>query len=538
VKTLDSLREHLARAEALVPLVLLGAASGAVTGMVIAAFRWITERGPVLLGILPWPEGFETIDPAMRVALPVAGAVAIGVLLASVAPATREVGVVHVMERLARHAGRLPLRNAAVQFVGAAIAIGTGLSVGREGPVIHVGAASSSLLGQWLSLPNNSLRVLVACGTAAGIGASFDAPLAGVIFAMEVVMMEYSIIGFTPVIIAAVVATSVTRVTHGDDPGLTFPTLQMASLLEIPYMLLVGGCIGALGSALIHATETLGRSFEEVGLVSRLGLAGLATAACATIAPQVMGIGYDTVELALLGQIGLVGLATIAAAKLAATAVCIGLGVPGGIIGPTLVIGATAGAALGALGHALLPATSSSPALYGILGMGAMMGATLQAPLAALVAILELTGNPNIILPGMVAIVTANLTSRLLFKKDSVFVTMLRTHGVEYRNDPVAVSLDRTAVGAVMDRRIATLERHCTRGSRRAPAWSRWRPCPAAHRTRWRMPGRAPRSRPHPTGRSICSSSTTSSRPSRRSGSRRRCARPWRHSSDAARRWC
>ena len=134
------------------------------------------------------------------------------------------------------------------------------------------------------------------------------------------------------------------------------------------------------------------------------------------------------------------------------------LGLPGGLIGPTLVIGATAGGALGIVGHGLVPDNSATSGLYAILGMGAMMGAVLQAPLAALMAILELTANPNIILPGMFAIVTATLTTRVAFKQDSVFVSMLRTRGLEYRNDPVSVSLQRTGVGAVMSRQMTTTE--------------------------------------------------------------------------------
>ncbi len=463
MKLLEPLREHLARAEAVVPLAILGAASGAVTAVVIVAFHWLSERGPVLLGLLPRSEAFEALGPIGRIALPVGGALAVAALLVAVDAPRRAVGVVHVMSALARNAGRLPLANAAVQFAAGILAVGSGLSVGREGPVIHVGAASSSLLGQWLRLPNNNLRVLVACGAAAGIGASFDTPLAGVIFAMEVVLMEYSIIGFTPVLIAAVVATTLSRAVLGSGSGLVFPTMQMASLLEIPYMVLLGATVGTLAALFIRAIVWLEGRFEGIGLAPRLLLAGLGTAAFAGVAPEVMGIGYDTVELALLGQLGLGALALIALCKLLATALCIGLGVPGGLIGPTLVIGATAGGALGILGHALVPDASSSPGLYATLGMGAMMGATLQAPLAALVAILELTGNPNIILPGMIAIVTANLTSRVLFKEDSVFVTMLRSRGIEYRYDPTEVALARIGVGAVMERRSATLESPCRR---------------------------------------------------------------------------
>jgi CIC family chloride channel protein len=178
-----------------------------------------------------------------------------------------------------------------------------------------------------------------------------------------------------------------------------------------------------------------------------------------------MGIGYDTVELTLLGELGLSMLVLIAVAKFIATAACVSLGLPGGLIGPTLVMGAAAGGALGVVGHALVPELSSSEGFYAMLGMGAMMGATLQAPLAALMAILELTANSNSILPGMFAIVTASLTTRVAFKQSSVFITMLEARGLEYQHDPVAISLSRTGVGAVIRRRLVSVARRVTKSA-------------------------------------------------------------------------
>ncbi len=199
---------------------------------------------------------------------------------------------------------------------------------------------------------------------------------------------------------------------------------------------------------------------RDVPLWIRTTAAGVVTGICALIAPQIMGIGYDTVELTLLGEMALGALILVAAVKLIATIACISLGLPGGLIGPTIVMGAAGGGALGVVGHALVPEMSSSEGFYAMLGMGAMMGAALQAPLAALMAVLEVTGNSNSILPGMFAIVTATLTTRVVFKKQSVFISMLQARGLDYRSDPVAVSLSRTGVGAMMDRRLLALPRH------------------------------------------------------------------------------
>ena len=451
---LETLRQNLARADALLPLALLGIASGVVSGLVIIAFRLLAESSFLTFGVRDTLEDFESLSWHWRVGLPVIGGLAIGILLTSVSPATRNVGVVHVMERLAFHAGRLPWRNAVLQFFAATMAIVSGHSIGREGPSIHIGAASASLLGQWLHLPNNSIRILVACGTASAIAASFNTPIAGVVFAMEVVMMEYTLVGFTPVIIAAVCATSLTHLVFGSDPIVSAPSMQMASLLELPYMLLVGLILGTLASVFITSVRLVDQHTGMFPLWLRTTAAGLVTGLCALAAPQVMGIGYDTVELALAGALGLTTLALVVALKLVATTACIGLGVPGGLIGPTVVMGALGGAAMGIVGHDLVPQASAAPGFYALLGMGAMMGATLQAPLAALMAVLELTSNPASILPGMVVIVAATLTSRIVFRHDSIYIEVLRSRGLDYRHDPVAVALGRTAVGALMSRRF------------------------------------------------------------------------------------
>ncbi len=236
--------------------------------------------------------------------------------------------------------------------------------------------------------------------------------------------------------------------------------MQMTSLWELPYILLVGVVLGAAAALFIFGIRFVDERCRDLPLWIRTAAAGVITGVCALIAPEVMGIGYDTVELTLLGEMALGALVLVAALKLVATVACISLGPPGGLIGPTIVIGAAAGGALGVVGHAMLPEMSSSEGFYAMLGMGAMMGTALQAPLAALIAVLELTANSNSILPGMFAIVTATLTTRVVFKQRSVFISMLKSRGLDYRHDPVAVSLGRTGVGAMMDRRLIALPRH------------------------------------------------------------------------------
>jgi len=449
-RLLERFRLKLASVDALLLLSVLGLLSGLVAGAVILAFRFFIESSQG--SFLAVSDHYEGLSWQLRLLLPIAGGIIIGLILNTLSKELRMVGVVHVMERLNYHEGQLPWRNAVLQFFGAAISIISGHSVGREGPGVHLGAASGSLLGQSLHLPNNSTRTLVACGCAAAIAASFNTPLAGVIFAMEVIMMEYTIASFTPVILAAVSATVLTRLVYGVDPAFSVPMFELASLLEMPWIVVMGIAIGGLAALfntlLKHTTGWLAQS----SILMRCSVAGVITGLIAVAFPQIMGIGYDTVTAAMLGQLGIGLLAGILVAKLLATTASIGLGIPGGLIAPVLFIGAIAGGIIGAAGGAILPETSASVGLYVVLGMAAMMAATLQAPLAALMALLELTGNPNIILPGMLAVIAATLTSSELFGREGVFVMLLRSRGLDYRSDPVTQTLRRIGVTSQMNR--------------------------------------------------------------------------------------
>jgi hypothetical protein len=276
---------------------------------------------------------------------------------------------------------------------------------------------------------------------------------------MEVVIMEYTVAGFAPVILAAVSATALSQIVYGSAPAFTVPNIALGSLFELPFILALGVTIGALAAAFIVITGFFAKTFNFVPIWARLTAAGALTGLLALLVPEIMSIGYDTVNATLFGQLAIVTLGGIVIFKLLATAAGIGLGLPGGLIGPVLVLGATAGGILGIVGQALAPTEASTISLYVLLGMGAMMAGALQAPLAALTAVLELTGNPNIIMPGMLAVIAATLTTRVVFRQPSVFLVLLRARGLDYRNDPVTQSLRRLGVGGRMDSHVAILPR-------------------------------------------------------------------------------
>ncbi len=456
----DFIRARLASVDALPQLAVLALITGLITGVVILLFR-ITIEYSLDLFLDGHNENFEGLATSLLFFLPFIGATLLGLALTFIPAQHTRVGIVHVLERLGSHQGHLPLKSALVQFAGGALALISGQSGGREGPAIHLGAAASSLLGQAFKLPNNSIRTLVACGAAAAIAGSFNTPVAGVIFSMEVIMMEYSIASFIPVIIASVTTTLITRFTYGADPAFIVPQVSMQSLAEIPYVVVAGIIIGTTASGFI----VLMRNFAKLNNLpfwQRGMIAGLITGCAAVFSPAILGIGYDTVNAAMLGQLSLSVLVTIVVLKIIASSAFVGLGLPAGVIGPTLVTGAALGGILGIVIAGFIPQYATAPGLYVMLGMCAMMAAVLQAPLAALMTVLELTANPNIILPAMLIIVTATMTTSEVFKQKSIMLTALQTLGLQYPPNPVSLHLQKAAVASVMRRDFVLMEQDIT----------------------------------------------------------------------------
>ena len=456
--SLEQFRNRLSHLEALPQYTLLGIISGVVTGLIVLVFRQAIEI-PLRLWLPDGdPENFEALSSQIRFISALGGATLIGILYSVISKDAQQVGVIRVLDRLNFHEGHFRLRNAITQFVVGVITLVSGQSAGREGTAIHLGAACNSYLGRRFKLPNNSIRILAGCGTAAAISASFNTPIAGVIFAMEVVMMEYTLAGFTPVIVAAVSAAFISQIVYGAQSAFSVPAIGIETLMDIPFTIALGLIIGTVAAAFISLVKWLTR-FNHHHVFPRSVVAGIVTGMLAMPIPSIMGIGYDSVNLALTGTASFGLLAALAVGKFVATAVPVGLGLPYSLIGPVMVIGASAGATLGYLAIWLAPEHSSELALYAMLGMGAMMGAVLQAPLAALMALLELTGNHHIILPGMLAIVIAHLTARVIFKQDSIFATLLAAQGVELKDKPVLQALSRMGVASLMNEKFQLHDR-------------------------------------------------------------------------------
>lgn len=474
-KLFGKYRRYLSNYDSVMAYSVLGIIGGLASGGVILLFENAIVQLAALWGVGQAGDGFEALPKTLQFALPVAGALVLGICYHFLRPEDRETGIVHVLSRMHSHYGVMPARNALVQFVGGAVALASGQSGGREGPGVHLGGAINSLLGQRLGLPHNSLRVLIACGTAGGIAAAFNTPLAGVIFAMEVIVAEYTVVGFIPVMLAAVSASAVSRTLSTGGAAFGIPALHLNSLLEIPYLILLGVICGIAVVTFIRISKYTSQ-FSGWNIALRFTLAGVITGTLALFVPEILGIGYDTLALALRGEMALWALAVIAAAKLLATAISCGAGLPIGIIGPNLLIGGCIGGALGILGNQLMPGIASDPTLYIVIGMGAAMGAAMNAPLAAILAVIELTHSISIGMPAMLAIVAATLTSAGVFRQRSLHQTMLRQLQRVVPSDPFNQLLHSTSATSIMDTRVVKVPTRLTEEDREpllefSPAW-------------------------------------------------------------------
>ena len=459
---LENWRHQLSGLDALPQLTILGLLTGILAGIVIVIFRLLVEV-PLYFMLPGHTENFEALSSAWHFWLPFLGATLFGLVLHFVDKKHHAASVSHVLDRIHNHQGRMPLGNFINQLFGGAWCLITGQSIGREGPTVHLGAASGSLLGQLLRLPNNALRPLAGCGVAAAIAACFNTPMAGVIFAMEVVVMEYSITGFIPVILAAVAGTTINQLVFGSETVFHAPQAKLESLIELPFMVIAGLIVAVFAALFIRLQAFCCKHALNRPVIMRFAIAGLLAGCVSIFFPQIMGVGYDTIDSALAGNMGFWLLLGILAAKLLVTGVSLGVGIPGGTIGPSLYMGACIGGAVGIIANILMPGSASEVGFYVLLGMGAMMGAVLNAPLAAMIAILELTYSPHIIFPSMLVVVASCLTTRWAFRCDGLFQTLLDIQGKKSNFALMEQLLSRTGARNIWDTHVKSSTSSVTR---------------------------------------------------------------------------
>ena len=451
---LAAFRKELAFPRTSIQLCLLGLVGGISAASVIILFRLCIEW--LQLQYLPEPDNFSALTTSQRFFLPVIAASVIIFVAYLTGFKHYRMGIPFVIHRVKHFFGQIPLMTSVNQFIGGTIALASGFSVGREGPSVHLGAAGSSFFGQWLKLPYNSIRILSGCGIAAGISASFNTPFAAVIFVMEVVLREYRVHIFIPIMLAAACGSVMTRLVFGSTHELSFIQFTELSHWVYLYLILCGIALGGLASFFNNALMYLMHSFKRFNMVIRLLLAALLTGLVGSFLPDAMGTHFYTAD-ALISTQNLGLIVAILAAKLLLTIVAIGLGVPGGIMGPVFVIGMLSGALLASPLTVFMQDGAELTGSFSLLGMAGLMAAVVHAPLAALSAVMELSFSPELILPAILVIVPAYVTSTQFLGNSSIFIRQLDYQKLPYTTSPVLESLQKTGVLAVMDSHFKVL---------------------------------------------------------------------------------
>jgi CIC family chloride channel protein len=397
-----------------------------------------------LIGVWPVDEfstsAIRSLDWYWILVIPAAGGLIVGSITRWFAPEAKGHGVPEVMESVALRGGVIRPRVVGAKAIASGVCIATGGSVGREGPIVQIGAAIGSTVGQLLGMGRRKLRTLVGCGAAAGIAATFNAPVAGALFAVEVLLGDFAVHQFSPIVIAAVVATVVSRGHFGDLPGFAIPADQIdAYRLVHPGELLAYAGLGVLaGLVAIAFVRTLCFSEDKVEasklpLPATAAIGGALVGAIALLFPDVLGVGYEAIERTLEGPQSWQLLAGLLVAKLAAVCITLGSGGSGGVFAPSLFLGAMLGGLVGLAVHAIAPGLTAPAGAYALVGMGSLVAATTRAPITTILIVFELTSDYKIMLPLMVSTIIATQFVRR-WSRHSIYTIKLARRGVTIRD--------------------------------------------------------------------------------------------------------
>ncbi len=444
---------------------------GAVGGLGAVLFRYVIqytrilffdyilpiitlEVGKVKLGFNMLP--YEHIIPLLKIQarsfnlgyifLPVIGGLIVGPLIIRFARETKGHGVPEVMEAVVLRDGVIRKRVALFKIAVSAITIGSGGSAGREGPIAQIGATIGSMFGQIMHLDAKHKKLLVVCGLSAGIAGTFNAPLGGALFGMEVLLRGVGLFNAMPVMLASVVAVAVSSVFFGNDPAFKIVSLESWLPQELPIYLLLGlvfGVISFLWVRIFYGSETL---FEKLKMPESLkpALGGLGTGILLMFFPMygIGGVGYEGMDLALAGKLSIGLVFLLAGAKIVATSLTLGSGSSGGIFAPSLFIGSMIGIGFGGLFQLAFPVLIHSTYTYGLAGMAALFAGAAQAPLNVIFMIPEMSNNYRLIPPIMLASFASFFVAWILMKGESIYTIKLKRRGVNIKTDrPYIMSL-------------------------------------------------------------------------------------------------
>ena len=441
-------------------MAILAVVVGTAGGFGAVAFRFIIN----FIQSLSYGSSRELLDIIaatpwyLRLLIPTAGGLIIGPLVYFWAREAKGHGVPEVMEAVALRSGLIRKRLVLIKTLASAICIGTGGSVGREGPIVQIGSAIGSAIGQLLKVSAARLRTLVGCGAAAGIAATFNAPIAGAMFALEIVLGDFGLATFSPIVIAAVVATAISRAFLGDTPAFIVPPYELVSIWEFPLYVILGlfcAVVGITFTRVLYRSEDLFEQLQVPGYL-KAALGGVLLGAIGLLFPQVLGVGYGAIDAALVQAYAWWLLFLLIGIKIVATSITIGSGGSGGIFAPSLFLGAMAGGFFGNIVHQIWPSATASAGAYAIVGMGAVVSATTHGPLSAMLILFEMTGGYKIILPLMITCIISSVVAGQLMK-ESIYTMKLVRRGIDIREGKEVNILKAIRVSDVMNPHAETL---------------------------------------------------------------------------------
>lgn len=436
-------------------LVGLGGGFGAII------FRWLIQsfqnlfftRGEDLLGFM----GRYYI-----ILIPAIGGLIIGPLIHFFAKEAKGHGVPEVIASIFTEGGKIRPRVAFVKTIVSSICIGSGGSAGREGPIIQIGSALGSSIGQIFRLTEEKTKTLVACGTAAGIAATFNAPLGGIFFALEVILRDYGLRNLSSVVLSSVTATVVSRHFLGDSPAFQLPEFELYSLWDIPYYFafgLITALVAWLFIKVLYKSEDIFNSLKVPEIV-KPGIGGLLIGLIGLYFPQVFGVGYEVIENSVKGAgFGLYLIVALVFLKIIATSITLGSGGSGGIFAPSLFIGALLGESFGQFIGQILPGTVIPPGAFALVGMASVFAGTSFAPISAILLLFEMTGNYKILPPLMITCVISAILVRWL-AKNSIYTFKLVRRGIDIDQYRVLDLMDVVTVSDAMISNIITVSSH------------------------------------------------------------------------------
>ncbi len=417
---------------------------GIVTGYAVLGFRYLIIS---IENLVYGAGGFDlhshaaTLEWWHLVLVPIVGGLIVGQIVTRLAPSRRARGIDEVIEAAALKGGIVGKRQGIASALAALVTLSTGGSTGREGPAVHIGAVIASWVSRQIKAAPISARDILGCAAAAAVSASFNAPLAGAIFALEVVLRHYALHSFGPIVAASVASAVVSRIYLGDFTQFTLPAHTIAFYWEMPAFMILGIVCGLVGVIFIRTLFLAERVADRVQSAVRLpdslrpAVAGLFLGLIATQYPHIIGVGYETTADALLAEIGIVTAIVFTVVKVGAAAITYAGRMGGGVFSPSIMIGAMTGAAFGELATGVFPMVSGAVGLYAFAGMGAVAAAVLGAPISSTLIVFELTGDYQAAIAVMISVSLACAVARK-FVHRSFFLTQLERRGLHLSDGP------------------------------------------------------------------------------------------------------